>query len=45
MNLNEMQWKSMGWIYHNQYRENVESSCTEGNKLLDSIKCGAFLTA
>jgi len=34
----------MNWIYHNQYREKMESSCTEGNELLCSIKCGAFLT-
>jgi hypothetical protein len=34
----------MDWIYHNQYREKVVSSCTEGIELLFSIKCGAFLT-
>ena len=44
MNLNETHWENMGLNYHNQDTGKVVSSCKEGNEILGSVMCRAFLT-
>jgi len=44
MDLREIGWETVDWIYLSQNRDQVMGSCEYGNEPLDAIKCREFLT-